>query len=149
MKNIICPVSNEKVNENQPRITAFFVVSLFTAYLLSGFLPFVIFLAYDFLVRGFNQSQYSLIAAIAKPLSSRFFSNGKLIDKAPKLFAARLGGIMSLLIIIAHMAGFPYIAAGVSVIITVLATAECVFNFCLGCYIYSWLVLPFYSRSGA
>lgn len=147
MKNLICPVSAEKIHENLPRVTAFIVTGILLSYILTGFLPIVIFLMYDFFVRGYNYAKYSLIYQIAKPVSEHFQNSGTFIDKAPKLFAARLGGIMSVLIVVFHLTHVEIIASALAVLVGVLAALECFFNLCVGCYIYSWFVLPFIRKS--
>lgn len=147
MKNLICPVSTEKIHENLPRVTAFIVTGILLSYILTGFLPIVLFLMYDFFVRGYNYSKYSLIYRIAKPVSEHFQNSGTFIDKAPKLFAARLGGIMSVFITVFHLTHVEIIASALAVLVGVLAALECFFNFCVGCYIYSWFVLPFARQS--
>jgi hypothetical protein len=148
IKNIVCPVSKEKIQENQPRIVATFVALLLLSYILTGFFPILLFLCYDFFMRGFNKGKYSLILFLSKLIAGKYFSFGKLIDKAPKMFAARLGGVMSLLIVVLHVAHFMTGASLVAGVVVVLSASECVLNICVGCYVYSWFVLPFFSVSG-
>ncbi len=146
MKNIICPISNEKVPEHLPRITAFYVISLFAAYIITGFIPIILFLAVDFFTRGFNFSKYSLLNFMARQTGSILQINSTPISKAPKLFAARLGGVMSILIIAFHLLSFSVSAVSVSVLVICLSTLECAIGFCVGCYLYSWIVLPVFVR---
>ncbi len=148
IKNIVCPVSKEKIQENQPRVVATFVALLLLSYILSGFLPILFFMGYDFFMRGFNKGRYSPILLLSKPITDKYFSSGKLIDKAPKMFAARLGGGMTLLIIALHVAQFMTGASLVAGMVVVLSGMECILNICVGCYVYSWLVVPFFSVSG-
>lgn len=147
MKNIVCPVSDEKISENLPRITAFLVAAILIAYLFTGFLPLILILGFDFFMRGFNFSRFSPIFQIAKPLSQSVFITDIKIDKAPKLFAARLGGIMSIFIVVSHVLHFGTVAASFAILVGVLSTLECVLNFCVGCYVYSWLVLPVFQKA--
>ncbi|MBN1118256.1 MAG: DUF4395 domain-containing protein [Bacteroidales bacterium] len=142
MKNIICPVSVDKISKTTPRVVAFITVGLFLIYIKTGLLPIVVFLAFDFFARGFNHANFSLISIIAKPVSKRINPDAELINKAPKLFAARLGGIMSVLIIVFDLINLKLFAGSIALLILSLATLECVLNFCVGCYIYSWIVLP-------
>ena len=146
MKNIICPISSERIPEHLPRITAFFVISIIIAYIITGFVPLIIFLSIDFFLRSFNLSRISIIHHLATFTSTAFKLKSLSIDKAPKLFAARLGGIMSLLIIVLHFAGAPHGAITLSILLAGLSTLECVLGFCVGCYMYSWIVLPVFSR---
>ena len=144
-KDVVCPVSNEKVPEHLPRVTAFITIALIGSYLYSPN-PFILaFLAVDFLFRGYNQPKYSLLNSLAKKMSKALRLKSISIDKAPKIFAARLGGFMFLLALVANILGGIDVTYVVTLLVASLATLECVFNFCVGCYIYNYLVLPFYS----
>lgn len=142
MKNLICPISNDKVSEYVPRITAFFIIALYTAYIITGFLPILIFLSFDFLVRGFSLPKFSLLNKLAIQLGITFKLNSPLIDKAPKLFAARLGGIMSIIALVLHLINIPVASVSISLLVVSLSALECIAGFCVGCYIYSLLILP-------
>jgi hypothetical protein len=147
-KDVVCPVSNEKVPEHLPRVTALINITLIGFYLYYP-TPFVLaFLTIDFLVRGYNQPKYSLLNYLARKVSKSLKLKSKPIDKAPKIFAARLGGFMFFSALILNLLGgiaFTYV---ITLMIAMLSTLECVFNFCAGCYIYNYLVLPLYSDNG-
>jgi hypothetical protein len=144
-KDVVCPVSNEKVPEHLPRVTAFINIALIGSYFYFPN-PFVLaFLTVDFLFRGYNQPQYSLLNLLARNLSKLLKLKSKPIDKAPKMFAARLGGFMFLLALIINILDGIEITYVITLLVATLSTLECVFNFCVGCYIYNYLVLPFYS----
>lgn len=146
MKNIVCPISVERVSEHIPRVTAFYVSSLFFVYILTGFLPIILFLALDFMLRGFAYSQFSVLNKVAIYTSKSLKLSSPQIDKAPKLFAARLGGIMSLLVLSLHLAGITVGAISISTLVLTLSGLEFAFSFCVGCYMYSWVVLPLFSK---
>ena len=146
MKNLVCPVSQEKIYEHLPRVTAFYVISLFLVYILTGFLPVLIFLLYDFLVRGANQSRYSILFQMARLTSKMLKLKSNSIDKAPKLFAARIGTVLTSVAIIFQILGFIHISVGVALLVMVFSTLECVFNLCVACYIYTFLIFPLYSE---
>jgi hypothetical protein len=146
MKNIVCPVSFEKVHENIPRVTAFFVVTLLLSYILTGYILIVLFLMLDFFIRGFNYSKYSLVNHLAKPIADNLSVPGILIDKAPKLFAARLGGVFALFISFFYFIQFEIISSILALVVAIFAALECFFNICVGCYIYSWFILPFMKK---
>jgi hypothetical protein len=147
MKNIVCPISSQKIPENLPRTTAFFVLSSLATYVFTGFLPIVIYLAYDFFVRGFGYSNISVFHKISVLIINRFGVSKVLIDKAPKLFAARLGAIFSLLIIVFHILGISAVSYSLAGLLFILSTLECVVGICVGCYFYSFLILPFYQKA--
>jgi hypothetical protein len=143
MKNIVCPVSTEKMPENLPRITAFFVTSLFGLFLYTGFTPLIILLAFDFFVRGFNYTHLSPLCYISKALLPFTGKTHKMIDKAPKLFAARIGFMISAGILVLNLFELPILTDSLVVIIMAFSILEWSFNICVGCAMYSWFVLPF------
>jgi len=142
MKKLICPVSNERVPEHLPRVTAFYVIGLMIIYMLTLFTPLLLFVLFDFIMRGFGFQQYSPIHFMARKTSELLKLKGKLIEKAPKIFAARLGVLMVLAALILDLASIPAGALAFASGLVIFATLECVFNFCLGCYVYTYVVLP-------
>lgn len=146
MRNIVCPVSNERIPENLPRVTAFFILSSLALYVYTGFLPILLYLAYDFFVRGFGRAHLSIFHRLSGKFIQQYGASGNKIDKAPKIFAARLGAIFSVLIVIFHILGLPLIATGIAGLLFLFSTLECVVGFCVGCYFYSFFVLPFYQK---
>jgi hypothetical protein len=70
----------------------------------------------------------------------------KSIDKAPKIFAARLGFVMSLTITILMLSQFNAVAFAVGGILVFFASLEFMLAICVGCIIYTYLVLPFYKQ---
>ena len=146
MKNIVCPISNDRFSENYPRVTAFFISGLLLSFILTGFYPIILFLGFDFFMRGFNNSRYSLLSFVSKRIADRYFATDIQIDKAPKMFAARLGGVMSVFVLLFSLLGLQMTTVSVATLVAVLSTLECALNFCVGCYIYSWFILPLYKR---
>jgi hypothetical protein len=143
MKNLVCPVSSEKIPPNVPRFTAFLVTSLFGLFLYTGYLPIVILLMYDFFVRGYNYSAMSPLFQIARVLVRYFGKPGREIDKAPKLFAARLGFLISTLILLIAALKLTQLTNAITFVILTFSVLEWAFNICVGCLIYTWMVLPF------
>lgn len=146
MNKVICPISNDRIQAHLPRVTAFFVISTIITYALTGWLPVLLFLLADFSARASNNGKYSLMFYATIFTSKLFQFKSKEIDKAPKVFAARLGALMFLAATIFHLAGFSNIACIITLLVAVLASLECVFDFCVGCVLYSTLVFPFFAK---
>lgn len=147
MKNVICPISNEKVAEHLPRVTAFYNILLMSLFLFEQNIFILLLVGIDFLLRGFGYQQYSLLHNLSFTTSKLFKLNSPRIDKAPKQFAARLGGVMfivaaSLFLIGATSASFVIVS-----MVIILAALEGLFAFCVGCYIYTYLIFPFYNSN--
>ncbi len=58
-KQLICPVSTERIDENQVRVTALGVVTMMGAFFMTGYVIFPALLAVDFFIRAFTTLKYS------------------------------------------------------------------------------------------
>jgi len=144
IKGMICPVSNEKINERTTRLNAFFAMVFIVAGLAFQLAVFPAVLMADFFIRAFTRSRFSPVSLASSLLVNTLGLEEKSIDKAPKIFAARLGFIMTLVISLLFLFGFPVAASVISVMLLILASLEFFFGICVGCMIYTWVVLPFY-----
>jgi len=144
MKNISCPVSNEKLPEHLPRIIAFYNIVLMISFIIHPNAFVLAFLGLEFILRGFGYQQFSTLRTLSIKTGDYLQIKSKEVDKAPKLFAARLGGIMFVVALVLFLLGLTTSSLVIVGMVTALATLECVFSFCVGCYIYTFLVLPAY-----
>ena len=134
--NEACPVSGITINENTARLTAFLVLTLAVIYAVTGFIWIFVVLAADFFIRGFTSyNRYSIIGRIVKA----FPLKEKSVDAAPKKFAAKLGFIMSLVIVILNFSGLVTASIYTTLLLSVFAALESLAAICVGCYIYSFL----------
>jgi hypothetical protein len=143
MKQIVCPISNEKINERISRLNALLGILL----LVSGFVLnsslFFIFLLADFYIRGFTKMKHSPLSYLSHRLANALKLEKKDIDKAPKVFAARLGFMMTLVVVILSLTGLSTAALVVGVILVFFSTLEFALAICVGCIIYTYMLLPF------
>jgi len=146
MKQIICPVSPERVDENVVRFTALWVVLLTALFILypNPYIP--AYLAIDFFVRAFTRSGYSPLSWFSSRLVKGFRMDGVQIDKAPKIFAARIGFTFSVAMAILALAGLQNAAVIAGAVLTLFAFLECGLNFCAGCWVYTYIVYPIVTR---
>ena len=144
MKQIICPVSNEKINELITRLNASAGILLVVASFAFGSSFFLVFLLADFFIRAFLKSNYSPVTFLSHKLINTFKLGEKQIDKAPKIFAARMGFVMILALSVLFITGANAAALIVAGFFVFFAMLEAVFAVCVGCLIYSYFVLPFY-----
>jgi hypothetical protein len=141
-KQIICPVSSERVDENRVRATAFGVVITMGFFLMTGLWIFPAILTVDFFIRAFTRHAYSPLSWLGHMLVKTLGTKTVWIDKGPKIFAARIGFIFSVLTLAGSLLGlsvFSYISASTLVI---FAFMECGLNFCMGCWVYTYIVYP-------
>lgn len=134
------------VNEKVVRFIAAQVILLTLVTLVTDWIWLALFLAVDFALRAFTRIP-SPLAFIAKRLAKVFQLTPKPIFAPPKRFAAALGFAFSLLIAIFFYLHFPLAAYVTGAILILCATLEAVFNICLGCYVYNWVVAPIVNRN--
>lgn len=144
MKSLICPVSYERVDENRVRITALFTVLFAGLFMIIPNPVIPLYLAVDFYIRAFTKLKVSPLSWLSGILLSIFKPKPILIDKAPKIFAARIGFVFSLAMSIFILFGLINAAMIATAVLVLFATLECGLNFCAGCWAYSYLVHPFY-----
>jgi Domain of unknown function (DUF4395) len=147
LDNAICPISNVKVDSHISRLTVFLNASLLALYLVTGIPLFIGIVAIDYAIRAIGNPKYSPLKWIAATIINLAGRSPKMVDQAPKLFAARVG----LLFAAMSVALMPmnttasFIVGGILLVFTVL---DSVFDFCVGCITYAYVVLPFYKWRG-
>ena len=144
IKQLICPISNEYINERVTRINALLSVILIITGVAFNAVIFMAFLTADFYTRAFSKAKYSPISYVSQRMVNALNLNKKGIDKAPKIFAARIGFLMSLTITVLMLFQFNTAVYFVGGILVFFASLEFALAICMGCIMYTYLVLPFY-----
>jgi hypothetical protein len=146
MKQLICPISNEYINERVTRINALLGILLLVTGLVFNAVIFIAILTADFYTRAFSNAKYSPLSYLSHKMSNALNLNKKEIDKAPKVFAARIGFLLSLTITVFMLLQFNNAAFIVGGILIFFASLEFALAICMGCILYTYLVLPFYKH---
>ncbi len=146
MKQLICPISKERVNEQITRINAFLGIVLIVVGFAFDLPVLFIFLLIDFFIRAFTKITYSPISCASHKIANALCLKEKRIDKAPKIFAARLGFVMILATVILYFLELKTAALVVAGILVFFATLEFALAVCVGCILYTYVVLPFYKK---
>jgi len=146
MKNLVCPISDQRVNEQVTRLNALFAILMVVlAFVFNSVLLFA-FLMADFFIRAFTEMKFSPISYTSHSVRNALSLSVKMIDKAPKIFAARLGFLMSAVIAGLFILNLTIASMVVAGILIFFATLEFAFGICVGCMIYTYLILPFYKK---
>jgi len=146
MKNLVCPISDQRVNEQVTRLNAMFTIGIIVlAFVLNSALLFI-FLMADFFIRAFTEIKFSPINFASHYMSHTMNLPIRMIDKAPKVFAARLGFLMTTVIAGLFIFSFKTASVVVAGILIFFASLEFLLAVCVGCLIYTYLVLPFYKK---
>ena len=136
--NVVCPVSKDKIDDNKARIIAFFVIVItginlyFNNYYIAGLI------ALDYAIRAFSAGNASPLKCAATGISKLFRLNEKLINAAPKKFAAGVGMSFCLLIALFQFIQYFLVSQILGTMLVLCALLECAFGYCLGCEIYSF-----------
>lgn len=141
-KQLICPISTEMIDENKVRVTALGVVTTMGAYFMTGSVIFPALLAVDFFVRAFTKLKYSPLSWLSHLFVNSIGPSPVWIDKAPKVFAARIGFLLTSITAVSALVGLPMVAMVAGVTLVGFAFLECGLNFCAGCWVYTYIVFP-------
>ena len=127
------------MNENKARLTAFFVLTLGTVFLFTEWWIIVAFLLIDFLLRANKLGKYSLLAILSDIVIKQFNVKNKPVDRAPKRFAAGIGAIFTVSILILSFMALNTTVFIVTSVLLLFAFLESFVGFCAGCYVSSAL----------
>ena len=141
MNSIVCPISTEKVNKNVVRINGFIVAATVVLYAVTGSVFIIAALMLDFFIRAFTTLNYSPTSKVALQLSKIFNLKPILINKAPKLFASRVGFIFTFAATLVYFVS-PLSSLIIALILMSFALLESLFDFCVGCVVYTYIILP-------
>jgi hypothetical protein len=143
VNQLVCPVSEERVDENAARVAAgitVFWVSIalyFNSFWLMGVL------AADFAIRAFTAGNRSLVRWLARRIVSLIGLRARLTPAAPKKFAALLGAVFCTLIGLGMVLQLMYLTVVLVAALLVCALLEGLAGFCVGCYVYMYAIFPF------
>ena len=151
MMQLICLISSERIDKNVVRITALLTAATIAVYALLAMVSEIVvilllaLIAIDYFIRVFLPSKYSYMGWLGFRLARRFNLTPKQMDKAPKIFAVRVGLIFAIASIAFY---FVNPIAGVSVGLALMAfnLLDGLFDICIGCYTYTYVVRPIFGE---
>ena len=146
LDNVVCPISVEKIDSNVSRLTVFLNVVLMALYIYTLSSVLIIIVAIDYFIRAAIDVKYSPLRFVALNIVKLLNLKKKPINLAQKVFASRLGTICALLATILFFTGNLTGSIVVTALLLALSTLDSVFNFCVGCLIYNYIVFPFYKN---
>ena len=132
----VCPISTRRIDAHMVRAISLQVVLLAIVLLITKQSIFAYILLYDFSMRALRKPKLSALHFIAKFVLDGWGIAPKLCDESPKRFALYMGLVISLLLVLFYSAGFVLLATVITVILSVCALLETVFDYCIGCKIY-------------
>lgn len=136
----ICPVSARRVNENLSRLNASFTVLISVIFLLTNSPALMLVLVMDFLLRNILEGRLNPITHLNNYLISIIHIPNHPINAGPKIFAARVGLILSFLGTLFLFSGNELAVLIFVGILALFSFLEAAFNLCVACKLYPYLL---------
>ncbi len=138
MPNTInAPIDWKLVNEHSTKIIAIIVFLMSLSFLGTLNLYIPAFLMFDFYVRAFCGGKYSLLQFGVDFLEKKGILAIKMVDNAPKRFAAQIGFLLTDIIFIALIIDLNQLAFLLGLLLAICSFAEGFLGICIICYIYA------------
>ena len=135
--NLDCPIDGVQVNENKVRLIAGFVLLTALLYLLTDWGLLLLLLITDFGLRVLKLPKFSPFGKVAEFVFRQLRLPFKGTDQGPKRFAAGIGLVFSITMLVLHSLGINTFVITSTLI--VFAILESFAGFCAGCYVYTFL----------
>jgi hypothetical protein len=142
MWNVVCPISHVVIDRNVVRVNGFVTTLCLVAYVLTGSPFLIVPLALDYALRASMVAPTSPMTHLARGLARLLRLPYRAMDKAPKVFASRIGVCFALGAAVTHFVA-PGVAPWLAAILAGFTTLESVFDLCVGCVVYTYIALPF------
>ena len=133
----VCPISKDKIDGNVPRMNGLITLIIIALGAYNNI--FWILLAIDFSLRSFTM-KYSPVANFSKTVLNSLNIKPKPIEAAPKKFAAKIGLMMSIALVVISLMGYYQFSVYFSIFFAIPVFLETFLSYCLGCQIYSILL---------
>lgn len=141
MRTLICPVSTQKVSRHVVRLVGLMMACMIALYLLTGNIIFILVIVVDYFIRAFTRLPDSPSSWLAKQIVRKANWPTRRLDKAPKIFAARVGWLFALATAVLYII-YPPASPIVAATLMTFALLESVLDFCVGCVVYTYIVFP-------
>jgi len=135
-----------QLNEKVIRLNAFLTIIAATFILIFKNEWLALFLAFDFLLRGFT-SVNSPLTLLSKLIVRLLKLPPISVYAPPKKNAAKVGLLFTLLIFVFTLIQWEILTILVSAVLIFCAFLEAFLKICVGCYVYDWLVVPLFFKS--
>jgi Domain of unknown function (DUF4395) len=129
------------VDEVSARLVAGGVVLLGASFVLTGWTPLVVVLAYGFVARVLAGPRFSPLGLlVTRGLRPRLPVSPRLVPGPPKRFAQGIGAVLTSAGLVLALVGAGAGARVVVALVVVAAGLESVVGFCIGCAIFGMLM---------
>ncbi len=129
----------QSTDENQYRIQSGAIAMMAAAYVVTLYLPLLLLLCYDFVVRAFISNKLSPFYQLSQWIVTRTSIPEYRVSAAPKRFATKIWLILSLVTLYFTLSGNDVVALILSAVLVLCVSADALMDICVGCRIYSLL----------
>jgi hypothetical protein len=137
----ICPISERMVNENVTRLNALFTFILSILFILSGSFWFLFAMVLDFGFRLISEGKLSPLIKVNSYIIEITNIRKVIINAGPKIFAARIGLLLSFLSLIFWLFNLNVATLTTVCILSFFSFLESAFGFCVACKIYPYALV--------
>jgi len=130
-----CPISTERVDERAARLVGLLVLFIVVLHFLFPSMVWLILLLVDFAARAFYRPA-SPFARLSRCAVERFGSP-RIVDAAPKIFAAKIGLGLTAAALLCWLIGWETGGKLLLLIMGICAFFEAFFGYCVGCKFYT------------
>ena len=134
-----CPITRSRINERIARSNAVLSLMLITAFAFTQNILLIVFLVVDFLLRAIPYTRYSLVAITSRSVVKCIPIDEHMINAGPKIFAARVGTLITGLIAIFMAFSLNYLSMALTGLLGIFSFLEGAFGICVACKIYPYL----------
>lgn len=134
-------MSTPSVQLNEPvlRVVAFLVAVLAITFAFTQLLVIPLFLLFDFYLRGWEMQRFSVLRWVAIQFNRYFLGNRhKPVFAAPKLFAAKIGSLLSFALIVFYVMGYTPLSVVIAGMMTCFALMESLAGIYAGDHLYDY-----------
>ena len=138
-KYATCPISTNRINERVARLNGLFTFLLVILFIVTRLWFIPAFLAIDFLMRSTSLTKFSPMGFLSRVIVKLLSLKKKFVNAGPKIFAARIGLVVSSAIFIFLLIGFNITAIVLASVLALFSFLETAFGFCVACEMYPYL----------
>ena len=134
-----CPISTRKIDDHVARLNGGFTILILALFVYTGSILPILFLLADFVFRSGKYSRFSLLANLSKSIAKLLQLKPALINAGSKIFAARIGLVFNVSIILSYLFGLNNLSIVITLIFGTCAFLESVVGFCVACQFYPFV----------
>lgn len=142
-----CPVSERRIDEKVARVNAVITVLALVLFSITQNMVLIVLLTVDFFLRTSKWTRYSPVAFLSHKVVDFLDMPSKLINAGPKIFAARIGLILTVSIAILLFLNLYTIAITLTAMLLVFSFLEGVFGVCVACKLYPHIYKIAYQKN--